>query len=81
MSTPAFRKYILLTAFLSLLSCLYSQKYQNYYYKVFNKQNNQLSENNISGLLLDQNKLLWIATPNGLFSFNGSVIEPYPVSI
>ena len=81
MNRQSLRKQFLLTTFLSLFSFLQAQNVQKYYIRTYNKQNNQLSENIISGLLLDENKLLWIATPNGLFKFDGSAIEPYPAKI
>lgn len=81
MNKQQFRKLLLLTTVLSLFSFLQAQNVQKYYIRTYNKQNNQLSENIISGLLLDENKLLWIATPNGLFTFDGSAIEPYPAII
>lgn len=81
MNRQSFRKHFLLTTFLSLFSFLHAQNVQKYYIRTYNKQNNQLSENIISGLLLDENKLLWIATPNGLFKFDGTAIETYPAKI
>ena len=49
--------------------------------RLFNKQHKQLAETIISDLLLDATDRLWIATPNGLFQFDGSQITPYPSRI
>lgn len=65
----------------SLCSDIFGQSKSDYYPRFFNKQNNQLSENIISDLLLDKTGKLWIATPNGLFEFDGSQITPYPTKI
>ncbi len=81
MSLNRRKKSFFLAAFLLLISILPAQNSQKYYLRYYNKQNNQLSENIISGLFVDHNKLLWIATPNGLFTFDGLAIEPYPAKI
>ncbi|MBM3920833.1 MAG: hypothetical protein FJ347_06350 [Sphingomonadales bacterium] len=81
MSARAFSKQIILTAFWSLTTLLQAQNISQYYIRAYNKENNQISENIISDLRLDENKTLWIATPNGLFTFDGAAIELYPKEI
>ena len=72
-------------AFLTLVqfctSPIFSQSSYEYFPRYLNKQNNQISENIISDLLLDESYKLWIATPNGLFHFNGTDIVPFPAKI
>ena len=76
------RKWVAFSTLLLLwTSALFAQSAYEYFPRYFNKQNNQLSENIISDLLLDENNKLWIATPNGMFQFNGAEIEPYPTEI
>lgn len=72
------KKTFSLAAFLSFFLFSTAQNSQKYFLRYYNKQNNQLSENIISGLFVDDKRLLWITTPNGLFTFNGFAIEPYP---
>jgi signal transduction histidine kinase len=76
------RKWVAFSTLLLLwTSALFAQYTYDYYPKYYNKQNNQISENIISDLMLDENNKLWIATPNGLFQFNGTEVEPYPTAI
>lgn len=75
------KRFLLFAVIAPLGLGIYAQKSAEYFPRYFNKQNKQLSENIISDLLLDETDRLWIATPNGLFQFDGSQITPYPSRI
>lgn len=77
----ACKRFLLFAVIAPLGLGVFSQSRSEYFPRYFNKQNKQLSENIISDLLLDETGRLWIATPNGLFQFDGSQITPYPAKI
>jgi len=81
MIRPKGKTLLLFAVIVSLCSIVSGQSSPDYYPRYFNKQNKQLSENIISDLLQDETGRLWIATPNGLFHFDGSQITPYPSKI
>lgn len=81
MIRPKGNPLLLFAVIVSLCSVVFGQTKTEYYPRYFNKQNKQLSENIISDLLLDESGRLWIASPNGLFHFDGSQISPYPSKI
>ena len=46
-----------------------------YYTKKINKYNSKFNQNIVSDIILDDDQILWIATPTSLFQYNGSEIK------
>ncbi len=53
----------------------YGQRSQPYHTKKINKYNSNFNQNIVSDLILDDNGILWIATPTSLFQYNGFEIK------
>ena len=53
----------------------YGQRSYPYYTKKINKYNSNFNQNIVSDLILDNNNILWIATPTSLFQYNGFEIK------
>ena len=53
----------------------FGQKSEEYYQKNINKFNSKFDQNIVTDLLFDDDKILWIATPTGIFSYNGIEVK------
>lgn len=53
----------------------FGQKNDEYYVKTINKFNSKFDQNIVTDLLFDEDKILWIATPTGIFSYNGIEVK------
>jgi hypothetical protein len=51
------------------------QKNEDYFQKNINKFNSKFDQNIVNDLLFDDDKILWIATPTGIFCYNGIEIK------
>jgi len=58
-----------------LIQSQFGQNSSSYYLKRLNKFNSKFDQNIVTDLLFDENKILWIATPTGIFSYNGLEIK------
>ncbi len=60
---------------LLLINNLIGQKNDDYFQKTINKFNSKFDQNIVTHLFFDDDKILWIATPTGIFNFNGIEIK------
>jgi signal transduction histidine kinase len=58
-----------------LIQTAIGQKNDEYYQKNINKFNSKFDQNIVIDLLFDEDKILWIATPTGIFCYNGLEVK------
>jgi signal transduction histidine kinase len=58
-----------------LIESQFGQNSSGYYLKRLNKFNSKFDQNIVTDLFFDEDKILWIATPTGIFSYNGLEIK------
>ena len=60
---------------LLLIQNVFGQNQNDYFIKTINKFNSNFDQNIVTDLMFDDDKILWIATPTGIFCYNGIEVK------